>query len=136
MEVVLDLIVSAVVHAAAAAISTLSLPFVVLRTLLATQHKISVRQHQFFEGKTVWITGASSGIGRAIALELGRLGVEKLVLCGRSLKRLENTCNTVQQFHTGCTASGTEQNSRTHPQTISLQLDVANLVRVCQVFGH
>ena len=27
-----------------------------------------------FKGKTVWITGASSGIGRALSIKLGSLG--------------------------------------------------------------
>ncbi len=36
----------------------------------------------FFTGKSAWITGASSGLGRALALELGALGA-KLIISGR-----------------------------------------------------
>ena len=41
-------------------------------------------------GKTVLVTGASSGIGRAAALDCSRLGA-KVVLTGRDAKRLEET---------------------------------------------
>ena len=43
-----------------------------------------------FQGKTVVVSGASSGIGRAIALMLGKYGA-KLILTGRDTKRLEET---------------------------------------------
>ncbi len=43
-----------------------------------------------FEGKTVLISGASSGIGRAIAIRLARQGAG-LVLIGRNRERLEDT---------------------------------------------
>jgi NAD(P)-dependent dehydrogenase (short-subunit alcohol dehydrogenase family) len=43
-----------------------------------------------FEGKTIVVSGASSGIGRAIALRLARQGAG-LVLVGRNRDRLEET---------------------------------------------
>jgi len=41
-----------------------------------------------FENKVVWITGAGSGIGRALALEFARQGAD-LALSGRRLDRLD-----------------------------------------------
>lgn len=43
-----------------------------------------------FTGKTVVVSGASSGIGRAVSIELGRCGAT-LVLIGRNRGRLEQT---------------------------------------------
>lgn len=43
-----------------------------------------------FTGRTVLVSGAGTGIGRAIACLFGRLGAE-LVLCGRSREKLERT---------------------------------------------
>ncbi len=41
-------------------------------------------------GKTVFITGASSGIGKAIALECSKMGA-KLIITGRNKERLDDT---------------------------------------------
>lgn len=43
-----------------------------------------------FRGKWIVVTGASSGVGRAIAIELSRRGA-RLVLIGRDQRRLEET---------------------------------------------
>mmetsp|Transcript_105036 Transcript_105036/g.214147 ORF Transcript_105036/g.214147 Transcript_105036/m.214147 type:complete len:357 (+) Transcript_105036:83-1153(+) len=47
------------------------------------------RLKNFFEGKTIWITGASSGVGKELALRAARYGVKKLILTGRSPERLQ-----------------------------------------------
>lgn len=47
-----------------------------------------------FAGKAVIVTGASSGIGRTIAVELGRQGAE-LWLIGRSRSELEETARQI-----------------------------------------
>jgi len=39
--------------------------------------------------KTIWVTGASSGIGRALAVNLSRRGA-RLILWARSAQRLED----------------------------------------------
>ncbi len=42
------------------------------------------------EGKTIFVTGASSGIGKAIAIECSKMGA-KLVITGRDSEKLNNT---------------------------------------------
>ncbi len=46
-------------------------------------------------GKTILVTGASSGIGRAIAIECSRLGA-KLVITGRNTERLALTLSAME----------------------------------------
>lgn len=47
------------------------------------------------EGKTILITGASSGIGRRTAIECSRVGA-KLVITGRNQERLNDTLSTLE----------------------------------------
>ena len=46
------------------------------------------------EGKTVLVTGASSGIGKQIAIECSKMGA-KLVITGRNQERLSETLNAL-----------------------------------------
>jgi len=51
-------------------------------------------------GKTVWITGASSGIGAELSIELASAGVGHLILSGRRREKLEavaQSCRGVQE---------------------------------------
>jgi dehydrogenase/reductase SDR family protein 7B len=45
---------------------------------------------KYFNNKIVWITGASSGIGQALAIELSKKDAF-LILTGRDQERLEST---------------------------------------------
>jgi NAD(P)-dependent dehydrogenase (short-subunit alcohol dehydrogenase family) len=51
---------------------------------------VSSGTEKVFQGKTIVVSGASSGIGRAVAVHLGRQGAG-LVLIGRDRGRLEDT---------------------------------------------
>ena len=42
------------------------------------------------EGKTILVTGASSGIGQTTAIECSKLGA-KVVITGRNVERLQQT---------------------------------------------
>jgi 3-oxoacyl-[acyl-carrier protein] reductase len=48
------------------------------------------------QGKTALITGASRGIGRAIALELAHNGIQRLILVARDQQRLSQVANEVE----------------------------------------
>jgi len=50
------------------------------------------------QGKTALITGASRGIGRAIALELAQHGAKRLLLVARDLDRLNELAKEVSAF--------------------------------------
>jgi len=67
------------------------------------------------QGKTVLVTGASRGIGRAIALELAQQGVQRLILVARTEQRLVELAATIESL-------GVE--------AISLPLDLAQPIEV------
>ena len=54
--------------------------------------------------KNILITGASSGIGEALALEYAQNGAENLFLSGRNSERLQKIVQKCQNF--GCTVNG------------------------------
>ncbi len=56
-------------------------------------------KHAFdFTDRCVWITGASSGIGAALAELLSNVGAGTLILSGRSRERLENTAERCRRL--------------------------------------
>jgi NADP-dependent 3-hydroxy acid dehydrogenase YdfG len=55
------------------------------------------------QGKVVVVTGASSGIGEATALELGRAGA-RIVLAARRLERLQAAAAQIESLGTGAQA--------------------------------
>ncbi|MGL4379096.1 MAG: SDR family NAD(P)-dependent oxidoreductase [Microcoleaceae cyanobacterium] len=52
------------------------------------------------QGKTALVTGASRGIGRAIALELAQQGISRLILVARDAERLAEVATEVQKIGT------------------------------------
>ncbi|WP_153504937.1 SDR family NAD(P)-dependent oxidoreductase [Cumulibacter manganitolerans] len=56
-----------------------------------------------FDGKTVLITGASSGLGAAMAVAFAEQGAE-VAICGRRLDRVEQTAAAVEQTGRRCVA--------------------------------
>ncbi|GAB4366208.1 MAG: 3-oxoacyl-[acyl-carrier-protein] reductase [Elainellaceae cyanobacterium] len=50
----------------------------------------------YIKGKTALVTGASRGIGRAIALELARQGVKRLLLVARNADRLADVVAEIE----------------------------------------
>ncbi len=50
------------------------------------------------EGKTILVTGASSGIGQACAIEASKLGAN-IIVCGRNKERLEKTLGLLEGDH-------------------------------------
>ena len=47
-------------------------------------------------GKTILVTGASSGIGRSIAIECSKMGAN-IILTGRNQERLQETLSHLQE---------------------------------------
>jgi len=61
-------------------------------------------QHPFhLHGKTVLVTGASSGIGRAVAVECARVGA-RIVISGRNQERLDETMAMLEAISDGHSA--------------------------------
>jgi NAD(P)-dependent dehydrogenase (short-subunit alcohol dehydrogenase family) len=70
-----------------------------------------MKNHFSLEGKTLLVTGASSGIGRGVAVECAKMGA-KLVLNGRSQERLDQTLAMLEgEGHTTIAADLTDHNA-------------------------
>jgi len=78
-----------------------------------TRRRIFSLDATALEGKTVWISGSSSGIGAELAIQLASAGVGHLILSGRRIEKLHsvaNNCTESQVMRTN--ALGKEQNMR------------------------
>ena len=55
----------------------------------------------YFDGKTIWITGASSGIGEALVYELSKAGARLIISARRvsELERVKATCAHPEHVH-------------------------------------
>lgn len=88
-----------------------------------------------FAGRTILVSGAGSGIGRSIALELAAQGAA-LVLCGRTLSKLEDTR---QQLPVGSKATvlalDLTQLGQILPAVIALTPSVGRLYGLCHSAG-
>ena len=89
---------------------------------------LTMKGKKMFENQVVWITGASSGIGEALALEMAAAGA-KLVLSARRKEELERVAALAKER--GCT------------EVFVLPLDVTNfdshqgvMDSVLKKFGH
>ena len=67
------------------------------------------------QGKTVLITGASRGIGRAIAIELAQQGAKRLLLVARDATRLAEVATEIEALGA---------------QVVTLALDLSHMVEV------
>ncbi|MEH2458169.1 SDR family NAD(P)-dependent oxidoreductase [Nostoc sp.] len=76
------------------------------------------------QGKVALITGASRGIGRAIALELAQLGIQKLILVARDRQKLVEVANEIEAMGTETAIVALDLT-----QTIEVNIAIAQLWR-------
>ncbi|XP_031269920.1 3-oxoacyl-[acyl-carrier-protein] reductase 4-like isoform X1 [Pistacia vera] len=69
-----------------------------VRAQVATIEQASGQTTQNVEAPVAVVTGASRGIGRAIALSLGKAGCKVLVNYARSSKEAEEVCKEIEAF--------------------------------------
>lgn len=82
----------------------------------------TVYQPGLFDGKVVMVSGAGSGIGKAIAFLYARLGA-KLVICGRDTEKLEACAQWLRQI--GSPDVMVQQANIRDPEQVELLIDVA-----------
>ncbi|KAE9454209.1 hypothetical protein C3L33_13897, partial [Rhododendron williamsianum] len=71
-------------------------PHAGVKAQVATVEQASIEAPQYLEAPVVVVTGASRGIGRAIALALGKAGCKVLVNYARSSKEAEEVCKEIE----------------------------------------
>lgn len=78
------------------------------------KNTVTTNTFEYLAGKTAVITGSSSGLGRAIAIELAKCKMKSMVLSGRNVDSLElvkteclNICSELEVFILPCDLSDT-----------------------------
>lgn len=99
--------------------------------------RFSVRNFFDFTGKKYLVTGASSGIGRAVAVELARQGA-CVALNGRNIDRLNDTAGQIQELGGKCQVlpldlAGTENLSGMFDEIVSDGVKLDGLVHCAGV---
>ena len=94
---------------------------------------------QDLEGKVVMVTGASSGIGREVCLDLGRAGC-RIVAAARRVDRLKSLCDEINNL----AFSNLSPNADRPLRAVAVGLDVtadgssigASVQKAWEAFGH
>ncbi|KAK4429716.1 3-oxoacyl-[acyl-carrier-protein] reductase, chloroplastic [Sesamum alatum] len=91
-----------------------------IKAQVATIEQVSTEAAQKVEAPVVVVTGASRGIGKAVALALGRAGCKVLVNYARSSKEAEEVCEEIE-------ASGGQ--ALTFGGDVSKEADVESMIK-------
>ncbi|MDX2128487.1 MAG: SDR family oxidoreductase [Chloroherpetonaceae bacterium] len=86
------------------------------------------------KGKTALITGSSRGIGKAIALELARLGANIAVNYAKNKEEAENTVQELQQI--GVQSMALQANIAKHEEIVRLFAEVDQTFGRLDIFIH
>ena len=78
-----------------------------------------VYREDLFAGQTVMVSGAGSGLGKAIAYTFARLGAN-LVICGRDQEKLDNARGWIESFGVAC---DTHQMTIRDPDAVFAMMD-------------
>lgn len=87
-----------------------------------------------FQGKRMLVTGASSGIGRAISIELGNNGAG-LILLGRDRKRLEETALALGPVEHHIICHDLSNHSEILPKVKEVYQSVGRIYGLCHCAG-
>jgi NAD(P)-dependent dehydrogenase (short-subunit alcohol dehydrogenase family) len=87
-----------------------------------------------FGGKTIVVSGASSGIGRAIAIALGKQGAG-LVLIGRNRERLEETAGQAQAPNCRVFEFDLSRHAEIAPAIQAVSVETGRLYGLCHAAG-
>ena len=87
-----------------------------------------------FEGKKVLVTGASSGIGRAISIELSRRGAD-LILMGRNKERLDETFELLHSGNHTIIVLDLNEISAIYPKIKTFSQEYGRIYGLCHSAG-